>query len=95
MDGTATVGTGTTVARADHIHPIDTSRAPIDSPALTGTPTAPTAPVGTSNTQLATTAFVVANSVQPTEYATSTIGGTVKMRISGNTLYLTNDGTDA
>jgi hypothetical protein len=30
------------------------------SPALTGTPTAPTAPVGTNNTQLATTAFVKA-----------------------------------
>jgi hypothetical protein len=26
MDGTATVGTGTTYARADHIHPTDTSR---------------------------------------------------------------------
>jgi hypothetical protein len=27
MDGTAAVGTGTTVARADHVHPTDTSRA--------------------------------------------------------------------
>jgi hypothetical protein len=58
MDGTATIGTGTTVARADHIHPIDTSRAPLASPALTGTPTAPTATAGTNTTQLATTAFV-------------------------------------
>lgn len=32
-----------------------------DSPALTGTPTAPTASVGTNTTQLATTAFVLAN----------------------------------
>ena len=32
--------------------------APLDSPALTGTPTAPTAAVGTNTTQLATTAFV-------------------------------------
>ena len=31
-----------------------------DSPALTGTPTAPTATAGTSDTQLATTAFVAA-----------------------------------
>lgn len=32
--------------------------APINSPALTGTPTAPTASVGTGTTQIATTAFV-------------------------------------
>ena len=32
--------------------------APLASPALTGTPTAPTAPAGTNSTQLATTAFV-------------------------------------
>jgi len=34
--------------------------APLASPALTGTPTAPTAAAGTSTTQLATTAFVQA-----------------------------------
>lgn len=34
--------------------------APLASPALTGTPTAPTAAVGVSTTQLATTAFVAA-----------------------------------
>jgi len=33
----------------------------IDSPAFTGTPTAPTAAVGTNTTQIATTAFVLAN----------------------------------
>ncbi|MFX4959698.1 hypothetical protein ABTC43_19995, partial [Acinetobacter baumannii] len=32
--------------------------APLASPALTGTPTAPTAAVATNSTQLATTAFV-------------------------------------
>ena len=36
--------------------------APLASPALTGTPTAPTASNGTNTTQLATTAFVLANS---------------------------------
>ena len=39
MNGTAAVGTSVTVARADHVHPIDTSRAPLVSPAFTGTPT--------------------------------------------------------
>ena len=34
--------------------------APLDSPALTGTPTAPTATAGTNTTQIATTAFVSA-----------------------------------
>jgi hypothetical protein len=33
-------------------------KAPLDNPALTGIPTAPTAPAGTNNTQLATTEFV-------------------------------------
>ena len=43
MDGTAAVGSSSRFARADHVHPTDTSRAPLASPALTGTPTAPTA----------------------------------------------------
>ena len=34
------------------------AKAPLASPALTGTPTAPTATAGTNNTQIATTAFV-------------------------------------
>lgn len=59
MDGTATVGTSLLYARQDHIHPTDTSRAPLASPALTGTPTAPTATVSTNTTQVATTAFVL------------------------------------
>jgi hypothetical protein len=37
-----------------------TGLAPLASPALTGTPTAPTAAVGTDTTQIATTAFVKA-----------------------------------
>jgi hypothetical protein len=39
MDGTATVGTSLRYARADHIHPTDTSRAPTASPSFTGTAT--------------------------------------------------------
>jgi len=37
------------------------TKAPIDSPAFTGVPTAPTAPASTNNDQVATTAFVIAN----------------------------------
>lgn len=58
VDGTATAGTELAFARGDHVHPTDTSRAPVASPAFTGTPTAPTATAGTNTTQVATTAFV-------------------------------------
>lgn len=59
MDGTATPGTLTAFSRGDHVHPTDTSRAPLASPAFTGTPTAPTvAPPTDNTTKLATTAFV-------------------------------------
>lgn len=47
------------------------AKAALASPALTGTPTAPTATVGTNNTQIATTAFVLANSNAVT---TTTVG---------------------
>lgn len=60
MNGTAAVGTSLRFARQDHVHPTDTSRAPLASPAFSGTPTAPTPANGTNTTQLATTAFVMA-----------------------------------
>lgn len=57
-NGVASVGSSPNIPRADHVHPTDTSRAPLESPALTGIPTAPTASSGDETTQLATTAFV-------------------------------------
>lgn len=62
--------------------------APLASPALTGTPTAPTASAGTNTTQLATTAFVITE--RNTRLATA--GGTVSgdLIVSGN---LTVNGT--
>lgn len=60
MDGVAAPGTAVEGARGDHRHPTDTSRAPLNSPGLTGVPTAPTAAPGTNTIQLATTAFVQA-----------------------------------
>jgi len=41
VDGTPTVGTSTRYARGDHIHPTDTTRAPLASPTFTGTVTIP------------------------------------------------------
>jgi hypothetical protein len=79
MDGTGAVGTGTAYARADHVHPTDTSRAPLASPALTGTPTAPTATTGTNTTQLATTAFVQAQVASSVPVASDTVQGKVEL----------------
>lgn len=42
VNGTASVGASTTVALADHVHPTDSTRAPLASPTFTGTVTAPT-----------------------------------------------------
>ncbi|HJU70399.1 MAG TPA: hypothetical protein VJ603_00980 [Paucimonas sp.] len=57
-------GVSTTAAHSDHVHPYPTpaqiGAAPLASPALTGTPTVPTAAAGTNTAQAASTAFVVA-----------------------------------
>ena len=58
MNGTASIGSLKKYAPADHVHPSDTTKANLDSPTFTGTPTAPTAAASTNTTQLATTAFV-------------------------------------
>jgi microcystin-dependent protein len=63
MNGTTAIGTSLRYARQDHVHPIDTSRAPLASPTFTGTPAAPTPTVGDNSTRIATTAFVLANAV--------------------------------
>lgn len=62
MDGTAAIGNETKWAAGNHVHPTDTSRAPLASPTFTGTPKAPTATTGTATTQIATCEFV-ANTV--------------------------------
>lgn len=80
INGTAAVGTSLKYARADHVHPTDTTRAPLASPGLTGTPTAPTAAADTNTTQLATTAFVVgqAGSATPLINGTAAVGTSLR-----------------
>ena len=76
VNGTAAVGTSFRYARQDHVHPTDTSRAPIASPAFSGVPTVPTAAAGTNTTQAASTAFVqtaVANLVASAPAALDTL----------------------
>jgi hypothetical protein len=49
INGTAAVGTSTRYARGDHVHPTDTTRAPLASPTFTGTVTIPTLAATTIN----------------------------------------------
>ena len=59
MDGTAAVGSETKWAKGDHVHPTDTSRAPLNSPTFTGTPKLTNTPATTTNDKtIADTAFV-------------------------------------
>jgi hypothetical protein len=58
MNGAAAAGTATTFSRGDHVHPTDTSRAPLASPVFTGDPQAPTPANTDSDTSVATTAYV-------------------------------------
>jgi hypothetical protein len=62
-----TAGVMQEYARADHVHPTDTSRAPIDSPQFKGFPTAPTQPFHDSSDALSTTEFVVREIASVTE----------------------------
>lgn len=69
------------------------AKAPLASPALTGTPTAPTAGTGTNTTQVATTAFVQAQvdsdvSAHAGLRSSSTVYGHAKIWLSGGNLYI-------
>jgi hypothetical protein len=77
----------------------DALRAPLISPALTGTPTAPTAAPGTNTTQIATTAFVTAGTATANaigSFAVVALGGSLSTTIgaisSGATFHTFNIG---
>jgi phage-related tail fiber protein len=69
--GRVTAGTNPTTLAGYGI----TDAAPLASPALTGTPTAPTAAANTNTTQLATTAFVIAQIAAAGSAGTAIDGG--------------------
>jgi hypothetical protein len=77
IDGIAAIGTSLRYARADHVHPTDTSRAALASPTFTGVPAAPTAAQGTNTTQLATTAHVFAGLALQASLTGATFTGAV------------------
>jgi hypothetical protein len=66
VNGTAAVGTSLRYSRQDHVHPTDTTRAALNSPSFSGTPSLPTGTIavtqtaGNNTTAVATTAFVTA-----------------------------------
>lgn len=69
------------------------AKAALASPALTGTPTAPTATLGTNTTQLATTAFTaaaIANVNAQTATVVAVVTGTTQAAVSGSHYILTN-----
>lgn len=66
------------------------ARAPLASPALTGTPTAPTAGAGTNTTQIATTAFVQAAAGAITNHSVS---GTLYVAAAGSSGAFTGNTT--
>lgn len=59
------------------------AKAPLASPSLTGTPTAPTAAVGTNTTQLATTAFVSSEIANDATRKSASTGTTINYIWSG------------
>lgn len=78
VSGAGTVSaTDSILAAFQKINGNDALKAPLASPALTGTPTAPTATVGTNTTQLATTAFVLANAGSGAVSSVSNSDGTL------------------
>lgn len=80
MNGTQAAGSSGLYARADHVHPTDTTRAPLASPTFTGTPAAPTATADTNTTQIATTAFVLgqAATATPSALGAAAVGSSSK-----------------
>lgn len=73
--GAAAVGSSLRYSRADHRHPTDATRAPLASPAFTGTPTAPTAGFDVNTTQIATTAYVKGQNYIPSSRTIFTSAG--------------------
>jgi hypothetical protein len=82
VNGTAAVGTSLRYARQDHVHPTDTTRAALNSPTFSGTPSLPTGTIGVTQTAgnnttaLATTAFVTAADNLKANLASPALTGT-------------------
>lgn len=91
MDGTAAVGTEAAYAKGDHVHPTDTSRAPLNSPTFTGTPKTVTPAAGDNSTNIASTAFVataIANAISGIHGISYEVVSTLPATGAAGTIYL-------
>jgi hypothetical protein len=84
---------GVTSSVQTQLDTLTTDKAPLASPALTGTPTAPTAAVDTDTTQVATTAFVQDQvdadvATHAALRSSSSVFGHAKIYVSGGSLYI-------
>ena len=95
INGTAAAGTSWKLAKTDHVHPTDTTRAALASPTFTGTPAAPTAAADTSTTQIATTAFVIGQGYLKSATASSTYAPLASPTFTGTVTAATLDLTTA
>lgn len=59
MNNAVSVGTSAIPSRQDHVHPVDTSRSPVNAPTFTGTVTIPTLDLTTASTATVATAYFV------------------------------------
>lgn len=93
MDKPVSTATGIALAGKANLSHTHTGYANIDSPAFTGLPTAPTASPGTSTTQIATTAFVMAASGGGGDIpnASTTVAGKVELATGAETVTGTDD----
>jgi hypothetical protein len=91
MDGTVFRGTDDGYyARADHRHPVDTSRAALHSPNFSGEPTAPIAPDNSNDDRIATTQWVRQN-VSGAMFGTSTtVAATAIKVVTLQSSFMTN-----
>jgi hypothetical protein len=86
VNGTAAVGTGTTAARGDHVHPTDTSRAPLNNPTFTGTVTLaadPTTALGAATKQYVDSVITHINYHEAVKYSTTAALGTTGNLVGG------------
>jgi hypothetical protein len=87
VDGVATVGTSLKYAREGHIHPTDTTRAPIASPTFTGTVNVPATATGSAGLDFPTGTLLTTQNGGTVEYDGSVFYATPNVNTASNVSY--------